>query len=63
MWGWLYQHKYLKRDEFDNYFITKKFRKIDAEYAEKDEELLPLGWIESNKYVPPFTPVLTQGKI
>jgi hypothetical protein len=48
----MYQNKYLSKDEFDNYYITKKFEELDATYEDACDEVLPLGYFENFRYVP-----------
>ncbi|XP_023017807.1 ubiquitin protein ligase sneaky isoform X2 [Leptinotarsa decemlineata] len=51
-----YHDKYLRDIEFDNIYITKYFRKIDARRkAQEKHTLLPLKKIESQKLVDPFS--------
>ncbi|XP_022909836.1 protein sneaky [Onthophagus taurus] len=50
-----YHDKYLRDIEFDNIYITRYFRKIDARRRREDKKtLLPLKKIERNKLVDPW---------
>lgn len=50
-----YQDKYLRDIEFDNFYITKYFKKIDARrHAQDKHTLLPLKKIERKKLVDPL---------
>ncbi|XP_057652645.1 protein sneaky [Diorhabda carinulata] len=58
-----YHDKYLRDIEFDNFYITRYFRKIDARRKQQEKyTLLPLKKIETKKLVDPstFTPLKSE---
>lgn len=47
-----YRRSYLRREDFDNYFITKKLRSIDIlETLKGEESIFPLRRVEERKYI------------
>lgn len=58
-----YHDRYLRDIEFDNFYITRYFRKIDARrHAQEKHALLPLKKIERAKLVDPWslTPLVSE---
>ncbi|NXH10621.1 DCST2 protein, partial [Bucco capensis] len=56
-----YRHLYLQDDSFDNIYITQRLVQLDLRRAERGRAtVLPLTSWESNLYIPPAAPWLSQ---
>ena len=48
----LYRHRYLTKDKFDNFYVTKEMEVLDARREEmKKDAIFPLKGKESRRYV------------
>ncbi|KAI6072942.1 DC-STAMP domain-containing protein 2 [Aix galericulata] len=56
-----YRHRYLRDDTFDNIYITQRFMDMDVQRAEQGKPtVLPLNFWESDRYIHPGMPWLSQ---
>jgi hypothetical protein len=51
--SYFYLLRWLHKDDFDNKYLTAEFERMDGLKALKDEELQPLGPLESLRYIEP----------
>ncbi|XP_039766868.1 DC-STAMP domain-containing protein 2 isoform X1 [Ornithorhynchus anatinus] len=57
----LYRHRYLRHDDFDNIYISRRFLRMDALRARLGlPTVLPLSGAESSRYILPGSPFLTR---